>query len=140
MAVVLHDQNLEESKASKVISLIRHTTLKSFEGLEEGSYDPWDEEENGAAWISNEASAVIDVFNMIYPEAELADEQWSTMNLFLRCEIYSVADCEQALSILSDEFLDLFMRVVAAGGSSNLELHETINNGDPVAVRRLLGL
>jgi len=99
-----------EGAAMELIDFIRQTIVQSYEGMQEGEYDPWDEEENGVSHIDNE----LGFLDQLREDPELGEALKSEY-----ADLNNVEECKAIVISRGGAYIRQALAFMRAGGTSN---------------------
>jgi hypothetical protein len=102
---------------ANIVANLRTNVLQEIAGIPDA--DPWDEEENGAAWLENELALFDELYHLMYPRYQ--PRNWR--------KSHTVAEFVPVLEGCSGPYLLELRKFAHYGGSSNPEFFELRKQG-----------
>jgi hypothetical protein len=121
------NENELVAMSKEIVSHVRDAVLETIADMEDA--DPWDEEENGVAWLDNELGMTVAILRTLSPNGEYPDFQ----------DYQTVAEVEHELATcFSKTELSFIAILIRSGGTSHDELVDVSHEEDVDVVRTTL--
>jgi hypothetical protein len=117
-SLVITEQKIKENFIDYIIQTIRLSIIDMQENCKKINEhcDPWDEGEDGVAWLSNEVGLFDDLIRCIKPDQKNIEHDFMKLK--------TVEDCKKLLTNQTLQYISLLKNFIEKGGSTNLIFFE----------------
>ena len=115
--------------AQAIVDDIRRQIIDGFSELEPGSYDPWNEGQDGVDWLDNEIGMFNDIYKIIEP-------YYQPQNFHKNC--HSVGEVLNYLEKESTGYLTYLHKFVNLGGTGATNVFEIRDRKDSIEALEFL--